>query len=128
MCKVDEVRLSPRETRCFHNITLTAQHFGPVHVALGRPSDGPEQWQVVSDEPTSVETFAEYGERFQIEEGFLDEKSGLFGLEDSKLRDAASLERLILVLAVATLLLVSEGIEVVQRGDRRHVIPTGGEH
>ncbi|GGL95496.1 hypothetical protein GCM10010840_36960 [Deinococcus aerolatus] len=58
---------------------------------------------MVSDEPTSVETFAEYGERFQIEEGFLDEKSGLFELGDSRLRDAASLERLILVLAVATL-------------------------
>jgi len=52
-----------------------------VHVALGRPSDGPEQWQVVSDEPVGIATFAEYGERFQIEEGFLDEKSGLFGLE-----------------------------------------------
>ncbi|MBB6018937.1 transposase [Deinococcus radiopugnans] len=123
LCQVRDVQLSPRETRCFHNVTLTRKHFGPVHVALARPSDGPEQWQVVSDEPTSVETFAEYGERFQIEEGFLDEKSGLFGLEDSRLRDAASLERLILVLSVATLLLVSEGIEVVQRGDRRHVDP-----
>ncbi|WP_234009250.1 transposase [Deinococcus sp. NW-56] len=109
VCKVGEVRLAPRETRCLHNITLTGQHFGPVHVALGRPSDGPELWQVVSDEPTSLQTFAEYGQRFQIEEGFLDDKSGLFDLEHSKLRDAASLERLVLVLSVATLLLVSEG-------------------
>ncbi|THF68532.1 transposase [Deinococcus sp. Arct2-2] len=123
LCKVSEIRLAPRETRCFQNITLTGRHFGPVHVALARPSDGPEQWQVVSDEPTSVETFAEYGERFQIEEGFLDEKSGLFGLEDSKIRDANSLERLILVLSVATLLLVSEGIQMVQRGDQRVVDP-----
>jgi hypothetical protein len=123
LCRVGEVKLAPRETRCFHNVTLTGQHFGPVHVTLGRPSDGPEQWQIVSDEPTSIETFAEYGERFQIEEGFLDEKSGLFGLEDSRLRDAASLERLILVLAGATLLLVSEGVQIVQCGDRRHVDP-----
>ncbi|THF70973.1 transposase [Deinococcus sp. Arct2-2] len=123
LCKVNEVQLSPRETRCFHNVTLTRRHFGPLHVALGRPSDGPEQWQVVSDEPTSIKTFTEYGERFQIEEGFLDEKSGLFRLENSKLRDAASLERLILVLAVATLLLVSEVIQMVQSGDRRVVDP-----
>lgn len=123
LCQVRDVQLSPRETRCIHNVTLTRKHFGPVHVALARPTDGPEQWQVVSDEPTSVETFAEYGERFRIEEGFLDEKSGLFGLEDSKVRDAPSLERLVTVLAVATLLLVSEGIEVVQRGDRRVVDP-----
>ncbi len=123
LCKVGEVRLSPRETRCFHNITLTGQHFGSVHVALGRPTDGLEQWQVVSDEPTSVKTFTEYGARFQIEEGFLDEKSGLFDLEDAKLRDVASLERLVLVISVATLLLVSEGLQTVHSGARRVVDP-----
>jgi hypothetical protein len=94
-----------------------------VHVVLGRPTDGPEQWQVVSDEPTGVETFAEYGERFQIEEGFLDDKSGLFGLEASRLRDAASLERLVLVISTATLLLVSEGLQIVEQGLRRRVDP-----
>ena len=123
LCKVNEVKLAPRETRCFHNVTLTGQRFGPVHVVLGRPTDGPEQWQVVSDEPTGVETFAEYGERFQIEEGFLDDKSGLFGLEASRLRDAASLERLVLVTSTATLLLVSEGLQVVEQGLRRVVDP-----
>lgn len=122
-CKVGEVRLAPRETRYFHNVALTGQHFGPVHVALGRPMDGPEPWQVVSSEPTGIETFAEYGQRFQIEEGFLDDKSGLFQLEDAKLRDATSLERLVLVLSVATLLLVSEGLQAVHRGARRVVDP-----
>jgi hypothetical protein len=123
LCKVNEVKLVPRETRCFHNVTLTSQRFGPVHVVLGRPTDGPEQWQVVSDEPTSVETFAEYGERFQIEEGFLDDKSGLFDLEASRLRDAESLERLVLVISTATLFLVSEGLQVVEQGLRRVVDP-----
>ncbi|WP_189093928.1 transposase, partial [Deinococcus ruber] len=123
LCKVNEVRLTPRETRCFHNVTLTGQRFGPVHVVLGRPTDGPEQWQVVSDEPTGVETFAEYGERFQIEEGFLDDKSGLFGLEASRLRDARTLERLVLVLSTATLFLVSEGLQLVEQGLRRMVDP-----
>ena len=123
LCKVNEVKLAPRETRCFHNVTLTGQRFGPVHVVLGRPTDGPEQWQVVSDEPTGVETFAEYGERFQIEEGFLDDKSGLFGLEASRLRDAASLERLVLVISTATLFLVSEGLQMVEQGLRRRVDP-----
>ena len=123
VCKVSEVRLVPRETRCFHNVTLTKQHFGPIHIAVGRPTDAPEQWQVVSDEPTSIETFAEYGERFQIEEGFLDDKSGLFDLEASKLRDAQHLERLILVICVATLLLVSAGLGVVEKGKRRSIDP-----
>ena len=123
LCKVGEVKLAAREARCFHNVTITGQHFGPVHVAVGRPTDGPEQWQVVSDEPTSLETFAEYGERFRIEEGFLDDKSGLFALESSMLRDAAGLERLILTLSVATLLLVSEGLQLVAAGVRRVIDP-----
>lgn len=123
VCTIGEIKLAARETRCFHNVTMTGHRFGPVHVALGRPTDGPEQWQVASDEPTSLETFAEYGEGFQIEEGFLDDKSGLFGLEDSKLRDAATLERLILVISVATLLLVSEGLQIVQQGARRAIDP-----
>ncbi|WP_407541941.1 transposase (plasmid) [Deinococcus radiomollis] len=121
LCKVNEVKLVPRETRCFHNVTITGQRFGLVHVVLGRPTDAPEQWQVVSDEPTGVETFAEYGERFQIEEGFPDDKSGLFGLEASRLRDAASLECLVLVISTATLFLVSEGLQIVERGLRRTV-------
>lgn len=123
LCKISDVKLQPRETVCFHHVRLTGRRFGPVHVVLGRPSDDPEQWQVVSNELTSVETFAEYGERFQIEEGFLDEKSGLFELESSKLRDAKSLERLVMVVSVATLLLVSEALDVVERGDRRRVDP-----
>lgn len=123
LCKISDVKLQPRETACFHHVRLTGRQFGPVHVVLGRPSDDPEQWQVVSNEPTSVETFGEYGERFQIEEGFLDEKSGLFELEASKLRDANSLERLVMVISVATLLLVSEALDVVERGDRRVVDP-----
>lgn len=123
LCKIGDVKLQPRETVCFHHVRMTGRHFGPVHVVVGRPSDDPEQWQVVSNELTSVETFAEYGERFQIEEGFLDEKSGLFELESSRLRDTESLERLVMVVSVATLLLVSEGLDVVERGDRRHVDP-----
>ncbi|WP_191301860.1 transposase, partial [Deinococcus indicus] len=121
LCKISDVKLQPRETACFHHVRLTGRQFGPVHVVLGRPSDDPEQWQVVSNEPTSVETFGEYGERFQIEEGFLDEKSGLFELEASKLRDVNSLEQLVMVISVATLLLVSEALDVVERGDRRRV-------
>ena len=123
LCKANEVKLAPRETRCFHNVTLIGQQFGPVHVVLGRPLVGPEHWQVASDDPTGVETFAEYGERFQIEEGFLNDKSGLFDLETSRLQDAASLERLVLIISTATLFLVCEGLQVVEPGLRRVVDP-----
>ena len=123
LCKLNEIRLQPRETRCFHNVAITGQAFGPVHVAVARPTDAQEQWQVVSSEPTSLETFAEYGERFQIEEGFLDDKSGLHGLEASKLRDVASLNKLVMILAIATLFLITKGVQIIAEGKRRMIDP-----
>jgi hypothetical protein len=42
---------------------------------LARDPISRELWYIVSDEQTSLQTFREYGERFCIEEEFLDEKS-----------------------------------------------------
>jgi hypothetical protein len=123
LCKVGQVTLEPGQAKYYQNVRLTAQHFGLVHVALARPEGVNELWAVVSDEPTGEQTFVEYGWRFQIEECFLDDKSGAFNLEDSGLRDAESLERLILVLGVSMLLLVSEGTQVVTSGLRQIVDP-----
>jgi hypothetical protein len=50
-----------------------------------------------------VQTFVEYGWRFDIEENFLDDKSTGCQLESSLVHDAHALTRLCLVLAVATL-------------------------
>ena len=94
-----------------------------MSVALGRPYGSQLKWLLVSSEPTSSATFAEYGLRFRLEEEFLDEKSNGFGLEDSRLEAAAALGRLCLVLAVATLYLVVQGSEVVRQGKRREVDP-----
>ena len=76
---------------------------------------------VVSDEPTTLQTFREYGERFQIEEELLDEKSNGFQLERSEIRSAPALSRLCFVMAVATLLLTVQGQQVVATGKRRWV-------
>jgi hypothetical protein len=104
-------------------VTITAQRFGPVHLALARPRGGTECWFVISDEPTGLETFDEYGLRFDIEENFLDDKSNGFQLESSLLRSADVLSRLCFVLAITTLYLVSQGTEVVRQSKRRWVDP-----
>jgi hypothetical protein len=78
---------------------------------------------VVSDEPTSVQTFVEYGWRVDIEENFLDDKSKGFQLESSLVRNAAALTRLCLVLAVTTLYLGAQGTPVVASEKRRWVDP-----
>ena len=122
-CKVKRVPLACGQARFWHNVTITAQRFGPVHLALARPRGGTECWFVVSDEPTDLETFDEYGLRFDIEENFLDDKSNGFQLESSLLRSTDVLSRLCFVLAITTLYLVSQGTEVVRQGKRRWVDP-----
>jgi hypothetical protein len=92
-----------------------------VHLALAKPHGTKEDWLIVSDQPTALSTFDEYGLRFDIEENFLDDKSSGFQLESSLIRSAEALSRLCLILAVATLFLVCQGTEVVETGKRRWV-------
>lgn len=122
-CKVNRIPLSPGEALFWHHVYITENRYGPVHLALGRPIGSKEYWFVVSDEPTELKTFEEYGLRFDIEENFLDDKSNGFQLESSLIRSAKALERLCFVLAITTLYLVSQGTEVVKQGKRRWVDP-----
>jgi hypothetical protein len=115
--------LRPGAALFFNFVHLTRERYGFVHVALGHPCETGERWIIVSDQPTSVETFVEYGFRFDIEEGFLDDKSNGFQLESSRLRSSQMLSRLCLVLAIATLYLSAVGTEIVEFGERRWVDP-----
>jgi hypothetical protein len=67
-CRVKSIPLARGEAQFWHEVSITAQRFGSVHLALGRPcgSGSRECWYVVSSEPTDRETFAEYGLRFDI--------------------------------------------------------------
>jgi hypothetical protein len=122
-CKVEDFALAPGRALFLPHVAITAEAFGPVSLALARHSSTGEHWYIVSDEPTSVQTFAEYGRRFDIEENFLDDKSNGFQLESSLVRDADALTRLCLILAVATLYLVAQGTQVVAAQKRRWVDP-----
>jgi hypothetical protein len=91
-------------------------------LALALPQEQPDDpWYVVSDEPTGLHTFDEYGLRFDIEETFLDEKSGGFQLESSELTTPDAIERLVLILAIATIYFTSIGLGVVKANVRRFV-------
>ena len=122
-CKVEDFSLAPGRALFLHSVAITTEHFGPVSLALARHSSTGESWYIVSDEPTSVHTFGEYGRRFEIEENFLDDKSNGFQLESSLVRDADALTRLCFVVAVATLYLVAQGTQVVAQQKRRWVDP-----
>lgn len=99
------------------------QRYGPVHLLVGRNGVNGEFWALVSDEPTRLHTFAEYGLRFDIEESFLDDQSNGWNVQRSKIRSVAALSRLWFVLALATLYLTAQGVDVVERGRRRWVDP-----
>ena len=121
--KPQSLRAFRGEARFYHNCFISKKYFGLVHLAFARPKAVREEWVIVSDEPTSVETFKEYGLRFDIEENFLDDKSNGFQLESSKIRCPEALNRLFLILAVTTLFLVVQGTEVVAKNKRRMVDP-----
>ena len=92
-----------------------------MHVILGRNNINGEFWTVVSDQPTTPETFAEYALRFDIEEGFLDDQSSGWNLQRSEIRAVTDLSRLWFILAVATLYVTAQGVEVVRAGRRRWI-------
>jgi hypothetical protein len=121
--KICNIRLKRGQARFWYNVYLTKGRFGPVHLALAKPHGVKDVWLIVSDDPTEVTTFDEYGFRFDIEESFLDDKSGGFQLPSSQIRSVEALDRLLFVLALAALFLSSQGAAVVDSGKRRWVDP-----
>lgn len=116
------LRLVAGQVAYYHEVFLWGSH-ERVHLAVGWDKGAKEPWIVVSDEPTDTGTLLDYGKRFSIEEGFLDHKSNGFQWESSRLRNKLALDRLCFVMAVATLVLVCQGVAVVAQGQRRAVDP-----
>ena len=122
--QLKDIHLQRGEARCFHTVKVHRRDwFGPVHVALGCNSVNGEFWAILSDEPTSLHTFEEYGLRFDIEESFLDDQSGGWNLQKSEIRSVCALSRLCFILAVDTLYVTAQGVDVVTSGQRRRVDP-----
>ena len=123
-CQIRDFHLGLGEAVLLQGVKVTkTTPYGSVYLALGREGMGGELWAIVSNEPTTLQTFREYSLRFDIEENFLDDKSNGFQLESSEIRSAMALSRLCLVLAVATLYLTAQGTQVVAQGKRRWVDP-----
>jgi hypothetical protein len=110
------------EALCFHNVRIhKEQWYGPVHIIFGCNNVNGEFWAIVSDEKTTLQAFQEYGLRFDIEENFLDDQSNGWNVQKSEIRSVPALSRLWFILAVATLYVTAQGIEVVETGKRRWI-------
>ena len=122
--RVSKFPMSLGTAQLIHNVIIHKHNsLTDVHLALGWEETSGEKWYILSTEPTTLQTFREYGLRFTIEENFKDDKSSGFNLENSKLRSAPALSRLCLVMAMTTLFLTATGVEVVVSGQRRLVDP-----
>lgn len=120
--RLKDLHLRPGMVRFLQSVHLEHDGYGPLHVALSwDQTPNAQPWYIATDQAASWSTLVEYGYRMDIDESFRDDKSGGFQLEDSGLTDVVSVSRLLLVLAVATLYLVSVGVTLVAAGERRVV-------
>jgi hypothetical protein len=123
---VKQLHLRLGEAKLIHNVKIhktESKRLSDVHIAAAWESGSREYWYILSTEPTTIQTFWEYGLRFDIEENFLDDKSNGFDLESSRLRSAPAISRLCLVIALTTLFLTAQGLAVADSGYRRFVDP-----
>jgi len=115
--------LYPRlgEACLIRNVGLWADGTHRCNLVLATVSGAKDSWAVATDEPPTLQTLWQYALRFQIEELFLDSKSGAFELTVQATPD--SLERLYLVAAVALLYATTQGMAAGRW--RQQVDPTG---
>ena len=121
-CQLKDFHFKQGEALCFHNVRLHKEKcYSPVHVVFGCNNVNGEFWAIVSNEKTTLQCFQEYGLRFDIEENFLDDQSNGWNVQKSEIRSVCALSRLWFILAVATLYVTAQGVEVVASGKRRWV-------
>ncbi|MGB5635005.1 MAG: transposase [Waterburya sp.] len=111
------------EAVLYHNVGLWLDGEYHCNIVLANVKGVKEPWAVITDEEPSLQTLWQYGLRFRVEELFLDSKSGAFKLEESRIRDPKSLERLYLVVALALLFATTQGMAVQIQGLRTQVAP-----
>jgi hypothetical protein len=90
------------------NVELTGRR-APTHIGIIHDPGHAEPWIIaMSEQPGYLRTL-EYADRWGIEPMFSDFKSRGFGIEDTQLRYADRLDRLILVMSLALYVAVSTG-------------------
>jgi hypothetical protein len=95
-----------------------------TNVAMVHEAGHPEPWIIALSQTPSVHTAFDYGLRWGIEAMFSDFKTRGFGLEDSQIRLAGRLDRLILIMALALFWAVSTGMwDAVHRPTRAEKNP-----
>jgi hypothetical protein len=114
---------SKSEAVLYHSVGLWLDGKCRTNLVLANVKGVKELGAVITDEEPTLQTLWQYALRFRIEELFLDSKSGVFQLEESKIRHPQALERLYLVVALALLFATVHGMTVELKGLRQRVDP-----
>jgi hypothetical protein len=124
-CQVRRLRLRRGECRGFRGVRLWADATQAVTLLLAYPTGLPveEPWYLISNAEPSLDLVWAYGQRFCCEQLFRDQKSGIFQLASSGLRDPERIDRLLLVVAIAVLAGSLQGYALSLAGLRRQVDP-----
>lgn len=97
---------------------------GPLHIHIAlAPEPAKEPWYLASDSADSYGALANYRCRMQIEASFRDDKSGGWDWEASPLTQPTQVDRLCLIMAVATLYTLTEGTFLADHGKRQELDP-----
>jgi hypothetical protein len=122
---LDQLAPTSGQEAFFDQLLFTETHqVGPSNIMAVWVIKEQSHWFFV----TNVETLAEakrwYRKRFQIETLFSDLKSRGFNLQEGRLKDPQRVNRLMLALAIAYLVIVFWGVEAITSGAIRHMLRT----
>ena len=124
-CHVRRLRLRRRRCRGFRGVRLWADGSQSVNLVIAHPTGLPveEPWFLISNHAPDLDLVWSYEKRFCCEQLFRDQKSGVFHLADSGLREPGRIDRLLLVVAIAVLASSLQGYALSLAGLRRQMDP-----
>lgn len=120
--RINAIPLEPGQTRAVGWVRLTKTHnAGWYWLLLHWEAGEDEPWYLVSDQPGTQKLLRLYQVRMWIEEMFGDMKGHGFDLEETHLRHADRISRLILAVAITFVWFLALGTWVVKRGFRHFI-------
>ena len=124
-CQVRRLHLRRGQCRGFRGVRLWTDGSQSVNLVIAHPTGLPveEPWYLISNAEPSLDLVWSYAQRFCCEQLFRDQKSGVFQLESSGLRDPQRIDRLLLVVAIAVLAGSLQGYALSLADLRRQVDP-----
>jgi len=124
-CQVRKLQLRRGQCRGFRGVRLWADGSQSVNLVIAHPTGLPveEPWYLISNLAADLDLVWSYEKRFCCEQLFRDQKSGVFQLASSGLREPQRIDRLLLVVAIAVLAGSLQGYALSLAGLRRQVDP-----